>query len=57
MYTDNYMYIKEGSKNENMVAIVGLQRWTVGGRKGKENDRGWVISKYIASMYEDSITK
>jgi hypothetical protein len=28
-----------------------------GGSKGKENFRKWVILKYIASVYEDDITK
>jgi hypothetical protein len=27
------------------------------GRRRKENDREWTVSKYTASVYEDDITK
>jgi hypothetical protein len=33
--------------------MTGLRK---GGRE-KENDEEWIISKYIASVYDDSITK
>jgi hypothetical protein len=28
-----------------------------GGERGKENDRVWIIWKYLASVYENSIMK
>jgi hypothetical protein len=39
-----------------MFIIPGL--WELGeGQKGKENDRNWIILKYITSLYEYSIIK
>jgi hypothetical protein len=40
-----------------MISIVVCQRGLVGGGRWEENDREWIMTKYIASVYEESITK
>jgi hypothetical protein len=40
-----------------MIVTVGLLERTRGDRRGKENDRKWIIWKFSASVYEYNITK
>jgi hypothetical protein len=40
-----------------MIIIMGIFAGVQGSGRGKENNRELIILKYIASVYEDNITK